>query len=61
MSNAKKPPKLPKAQRVARVLHQRVAHDRSKAAAVRRENHLRSLMGLPRRVFPDGTSIRDES
>jgi hypothetical protein len=49
MSNAKKPPKIPKAQRVARVLHQRVAHDRSKAAAIRRENHLRSLMGLPSR------------
>jgi uncharacterized protein YaiL (DUF2058 family) len=41
--------KLPKVERVARVLHQRVAHDRSKAAAIERERHLRALMGLPSR------------
>ena len=51
---SKKPRKLPKAERVKRVLHQRVQHERSQAGAVAREAHLRSLLGLPARPpLPD--------
>ena len=57
---SKKPRKLSKAERIAKELHQRVAHERSAPQTAARENHLRSLMGLPCRVFSDGTSIRDE-
>jgi hypothetical protein len=55
-----KPRKIPKAERAARALRQRVACDRSTPAATRRERHLRALMGLPNHAFSDGTSIRDE-
>ena len=55
-----KPHKLTKAERLARELHQRLKHERSQPAAAAREEYLRSLMGLPSRVFSDGTSIRDE-
>jgi hypothetical protein len=55
-----KPRKLSKAERVKRALHQRVQHERSQAQATAREAHLRFLMGLPRRAFSDGTSIRGE-
>jgi hypothetical protein len=56
----RKPRRIPKAERVARVLRQRVAYDRSRLQTTTRESYLRSLMGLPRRAFSDGTSIRDE-
>lgn len=52
-------PRIPK-ERAARILHQRLAHDRSNPQTRAREDHLRSLMSLPPRVFSDGTSIRDE-
>jgi hypothetical protein len=55
-----KPRRLSKAERIAKELHQRLAHERSTPQGTARENHLRSLMGLPSRVFSDGTSIRDE-
>jgi hypothetical protein len=55
-----RPRKIPKAERVARALRQRLAHDRSTPKGSARESHLRGLMGLSRRVFSDGTSIRDE-
>jgi hypothetical protein len=41
------PRKLPKAEREAAILHQRIAHDRAKPSAAAREKHLRELMGLP--------------
>ena len=44
-----KPRKIPKVERVSRALRQLVADDRSKGAAIERENHLRALMGLPSR------------
>jgi hypothetical protein len=44
-----RPRKIPKAERVARALRQRLAHDRSKPKSAARESHLRDLMGLPRR------------
>ena len=44
-----KPRKLSKAERIARELRQRVAHDRSKPQTSEREKHLRSLMGLSTR------------
>jgi hypothetical protein len=47
MSNPKKPRKLPKAECVRQVLHQRVQHERSQAQAAARDAHLRKLMGLP--------------
>jgi hypothetical protein len=47
MSNAKKPRKLPKAERIARTLHQKIAHARALPSAADREKHLRKLMGLP--------------
>lgn len=42
-----KPRKLSKAERMARELRQRVAHERALPRGSARENHLRSLMGLP--------------
>jgi hypothetical protein len=47
MSSPKKPRKLPKAESIARTLHQQIGFDRSQAQAIEREKHLRSLMGLP--------------
>jgi hypothetical protein len=44
-----KPRKIPKAERAARALRQRVAYDRSRPQTSTRESHLRSLMGLPSR------------
>jgi hypothetical protein len=58
--NLKKPLPLSRAERKAARLHQKIAHERSQRDAIEREKHLRSLMGLPGRVFSDGTSIRDE-
>jgi hypothetical protein len=52
--------RLSKAERIAKELHQRLAHDRSTPQGSAREKHLRSLLGLSNRVFSDGTSIRDE-
>ena len=46
--------------RAARTINYRVKRDRLIASSAAREVHLRSLMGLPSRVFSDGTSIRDE-
>jgi hypothetical protein len=46
MSNAKKPRKLPKVERIRQALHQRVQHERSQAQAAARDKHLRSLLGL---------------
>jgi hypothetical protein len=60
MKQQRKPRKLSKAGRIARTLHQQIGFDRSQRDAIKREEHLRSLMGLPSRVFSDGTSIRDE-
>lgn len=60
MKQPRKPRKIPKAERAARALHQRLAHERSTPQGNARENYLRSLLGLPSRVFSDGTSIRDE-
>jgi hypothetical protein len=60
MKQPPKPRKIPKAERAARALRQRVAYDRSGPQTSTRDSHLRALMGLPRRVFSDGTSIRDE-
>ena len=37
------------AERIARALRQRVAHERSTLQGSARENHLRSLLGLPTR------------
>jgi hypothetical protein len=51
---------LSRAQRKAARLHHKIAHERSQCDAIKREKHLRSLMGLPSRAFSDGTSIRDE-
>jgi hypothetical protein len=47
----KRPPlrKIPKAERISRVLRQRVAYDRILPRAIERENRLRLLMGLPAR------------
>jgi hypothetical protein len=42
----RKPRKLPKAERIASALHQRVRHERSQTTAAEREAHLRALMGL---------------
>lgn len=39
------PRKIPKAERKARLLRWRVAHDRSTPRTLARENHLRSLIG----------------
>jgi hypothetical protein len=44
-----RPRKLPKTERRARTLRQRVGYERSKATAIQRDNYLRSLMGLPAR------------
>jgi hypothetical protein len=44
-----KPRKIPKAERIRQALRQRVAYDRILPRAIDRENHLRKLMGLPRR------------
>lgn len=55
MKQPRKPRRIPKA-----VLRQRVAHDRSNPRTRARDSHLRELMGLPRRTFSDGTSIRGE-
>jgi hypothetical protein len=60
MKQPGKPRKIRKAKRGTHALRQRVAFDRSTPQTSARESHLRSLMGLPRRVFSDGTSIRDE-
>lgn len=60
MKQPRKPRKIPKAERAARALRQVVAYDRSRPQTSTREAYLRSLMGLSRRVFSDGTSIRDE-
>jgi hypothetical protein len=53
MSNAKKPRKLPKAERIAALLHQKIAYDRAMSPAAEREKHLRSLMGLPAAPRPE--------
>ena len=60
MKQPLKPRKIPKAERAARALRQLVGSDRSRPQTSVRDSHLRSLMGLPSRVFSDGTSIRDE-
>jgi hypothetical protein len=60
MKQPRKPRPLPKAERVSRALRQAVAFDRSTPQGSAREKHLRGLLALPRRVFSDGTSIRDE-
>lgn len=60
MKRPLKPRKIPKAERAARALRQAVGYDRSRPQSAARESRLRSLMGLPSRVFSDGTSIRDE-
>jgi hypothetical protein len=60
MKKRPKPRKIPKTERAASALRQRVAFDRSTPQGSAREKHLRSLMGLPSRAFSDGTSIRDE-
>jgi hypothetical protein len=44
----------------ARIINRRMRRDRGLASSAAREKYLRSLMGSPRRVFSDGTSIRDE-
>jgi hypothetical protein len=49
MKQPRKPRKIPKAERAARALRQRVAYDRSRPQTSVRESHLRSLMGLPSR------------
>jgi hypothetical protein len=59
MKQPRKPRKIPKAERAARALRQAVAYDRSRPQTTR-ESYLRSLLTLPRRVFSDGTTIRDE-
>jgi hypothetical protein len=43
----KKTHKLPKAERIAATLHQKIAHARALPSAADREKHLRKLMGLP--------------
>lgn len=43
---SKKLRKLPKAEQVKRVLHQRLQQERSQAPAAAREAYLRGLMGL---------------
>jgi DNA-binding GntR family transcriptional regulator len=60
MKHPRKARKIPKAEQAARALCQAVAYDRSRPQTTARERHLRELMGLSRRVFSDGTSIRDE-
>ena len=60
MKHPRKARRIPKAERTARALRQIVAYDRSRPQTSARERHLRELMGLPHRVFSDGTSIRDE-
>jgi hypothetical protein len=45
----RKPRKTPKAERISRLLRQRVAYDRSRPQTNTRESYLRSLMGLPTR------------
>jgi hypothetical protein len=60
MKQPLKPRKISKAERAARALRQRVGYDRSRPQSAARESRLRALMGLPSRVFSDGTSIRDE-
>ena len=49
MKQPPNPRKIPKAERAARALRQRVAHERSNSTAIQRENYLRSPMGLPSR------------
>jgi hypothetical protein len=50
MKQPRKPRRIiPKAERAARALRQAVGYDRSRPQAAVRENHLRSLMGLPSR------------
>jgi len=44
-----KPRRIPKAERIAKELHQRLAHERSTPQGSARERHLRELMGLPTR------------
>jgi hypothetical protein len=56
MKQPRKPRKIPKGERAARALRQRTAFDRSTPQGSAREKHLRSLMGLPSRVFSDGNS-----
>ena len=60
MKQPRNPRKLSKAERAARALRQKVAHERALPQGSARENHLRSLMGLPSHALPDGTSTRDE-
>ncbi len=46
MKNPKPPRKIPKPKRISAELHQRLAHQQSKEVARRRDNYLRSLLGL---------------
>jgi hypothetical protein len=49
MKQPRKPRKIPRNERTARALRQRVAYDRSRPQTSTRESYLRSLMGLPTR------------
>jgi hypothetical protein len=49
MKRPLKPRKISKAERAARALRWRVANDRRRPQTSTRENHLRSLLGLPSR------------